>query len=201
MASGVSAASDYSRPTGSYAPPVPAMPVQELPGQEVPVAMTSGPMSNQDFLTRVEGVKSEIRQLTANIAEIGTIHQRALGSPDTSASAQLENIVAQTQILNTRIKDQIKLLETDAAKSNRNQTKDSQIRTLKSNFKSQLEDYQREEQNYRQRYRDQIARQYRIVNPEATDIEVREAADADWGNEGVFQTAVSNSCYIFSKRY
>lgn len=177
------------------------MPVQELPGQEVPVAMTSGPMSNQDFLTRVEGVKSEIRQLTANIAEIGTIHQRALGSPDTSASAQLENIVAQTQILNTRIKDQIKLLETDAAKSNRNQTKDSQIRTLKSNFKSQLEDYQREEQNYRQRYRDQIARQYRIVNPEATDIEVREAADADWGNEGVFQTAVSNSCYIFSKRY
>jgi len=190
MTSGVSAASDYSRPTGNYAPPVPAMPMQELPGQDVPMAATSGPMSNQDFLTRVEGVKSEIRQLTANIAEIGTIHQRVLSSPDTSASAQLENIVAQTQILNTRIKDQIKLLETDAAKSNRNQTKDSQIRTLKSNFKSQLEDYQREEQNYRQRYRDQIARQYRIVNPEATDVEVREAADADWGDEGVFQTAV-----------
>lgn len=150
-------------------------------------------MSNQDFLARVDGVKSEIRQLTANIGEVGSIHQRILSNPDNAASAQLENLVAQTQVLNTRIKDQIKQLETDAAKSGRNQTKDSQIRTLKSNFKSQLEDYQREEQTYRTRYREQIARQYRIVNPEASDMEVREAADANWGDEGVFQTAVSYS--------
>lgn len=152
-------------------------------------------LSNQDFLARVEGVRGDIRQLTANIAEIGTIHQRALGNPDNSASVQLENIVAKTQILNTHIKDQIKFLETDAAKSagqgERNTTKDSQIRTLKSSFQQQLQDYQKEEQTYRQRYREQIERQYRIVNPEASDAEVREAADADWGNEGVFQTAVS----------
>jgi syntaxin 1B/2/3 len=148
-------------------------------------------MSNQDFLARVEGVKSEIRQLTGNVSEIGSIHQRVLSSPDSGSSSQLEALVAQTQILNTRIKDQIKQLETDAAKSGKNQTKDSQVRTLKSNFKSQLEEYQREEQTYRTRYREQIARQYRIVNPEASDMEVREAADADWGNEGVFQTAVS----------
>merc|ERR1711939_421175 len=38
-----------------------------------------------------------------------------------------------------------------------------------------------------------IARQYRIVNPEATDSEVQEAADADWGNEGVFQTALKTN--------
>lgn len=156
-------------------------------------------LSNQDFLARVEGTRSDIRQLTTNVGEIGTIHQRVLGSPDNTASAQLEHLVAQTQVLNTRIKDQIKFLETDAAKSNRNTTKDSQIRTLKQNFKSQLEDYQKEEQTYRQRYRDQIARQYRIVNPEATESEVNEAATADWGDEGIFQTAVSsprNSLYV-----
>lgn len=147
-------------------------------------------MTNQDFLTRVEGVKSEIRQLTTNIGEIGSIHQRLLGSPDSGSSAQLDNVVSSTQILNTQIKDQIKQLEYDAAKSNRNQTKDSQIRTLKSNFKSQLEDFQKEEQTYRGRYKEQIARQYRIVNPDASDGEVREAADANWGDEGVFQTAV-----------
>ena len=147
-------------------------------------------MSNQDFLARVEGVKSEIRELTANIAEIGTIHQRALGSTDTAASPQLDNLVAQTQILNTQIKNHIKQLETDAVKSGKNQTKDSQIRTLKSNFKSQLDEYQKEELAYRQRYRDQIARQYKIVNPEASNQEVQDAANADWGDEGVFQTAV-----------
>lgn len=169
------------------------MPVNETV-QHAPNGMTNGQtsstMSNPDFLARVEAVKAEIRNLTANIAEIGNIHQRLLNDTSSTQSASLENLVSQTQILNTRIKDQIKQLEMDAAKSNKNQTKDSQIRTLKSNFKSQLEDYQREEQNYRNRYKDQIARNYRIVNPEASEQEVRDAADADWGNEGVFQTAV-----------
>jgi len=155
-------------------------------------------MSNQDFLTRVEAAKSDIRDLTANISSIGTLHQKALSSPDSGSSAQLEHLVSQTQILNTRIRDQIKFLETDAARSGGNVTKDAQIRTLKQNFKTQLEEYQREEQTYRQRYQEQIARQYRIVNPEATDEEVREAANADWGDEGVFQTAVSITIEFFS---
>jgi syntaxin 1B/2/3 len=154
-------------------------------------------MSNPDFLARVEAVRNEIRTLTGNISEVATIHQRVLGNPDPAASRQLESIVASTQILNTKIKDQIKQLEMDAARSGRNQTKDSQIRTLKSNFKSQLEEYQKEEMGYRTRYREQIERQYRIVNPEATDAEVREAADADWGDEGVFQTAV---CFAYPQR-
>jgi len=32
-----------------------------------------------------------------------------------------------------------------------------------------------------------------IVNPEATDAEVAEATQADWGNEGVFQTALKTN--------
>lgn len=154
-------------------------------------AMNVPTLSNQDFLARVEGVRTEIRQLTGNVAEIGSVHQRVLSSPDNSSSAQLENLVAQTQVLNTRIKDQIKFLETDTVKSGKNKTKESQVRTLKQNFRNQLEDYQKEEVTYRQRYREQIARQYKIVNPEASESEVHEAADADWNNEGVFQTAVS----------
>lgn len=50
-----------------------------------------------------------------------------------------------------------------------------------------------EEANYEKRYREQIARQYRIVNPDATDAEVHEASQADWGNEGVFQTALKSN--------
>lgn len=212
MTSDYSQNSDYVRPVGAsntqtqnvVMAPVAAIVHQGTTVQPGYNHVTTGPttminegtavLTNDDFLGRVENTRSEIRQLTANVAEIGTIHQRVLGSPDNSSSAQLENLVAQTQVLNTRIKDQIKFLETDAAKSlkngSKNTTKDSQVRTLKQNFKSQLEDYQKEEQVYRQRYREQIARQYRIVNPEATDAEVHEAADADWGNEGVFQTAV-----------
>lgn len=146
-------------------------------------------LSNQDFLSRVESIRGEIRQLTTNVSEIGVLHQRMLGDP-ASNNAQLDNLVARTQVVNTKIRDQIRYLETDALKSGKNTTKDSQIRTLKGHFKSQLEDYQQEENSYRKRYQEQIAREYKIVNPEATDAEIQEAATADWGNDGVFQTAV-----------
>lgn len=100
-------------------------------------------------------------------------------------------MITQTQVLNTSIKDQIKFLETDKARSKDNQVKVTQVAQLKTSFTKQLQEYRLEEANYEKRYREQIARQYRIVNPEATDAEVQEASQADWGNEGVFQTAVS----------
>jgi syntaxin 1B/2/3 len=121
------------------------------------------------------------------------LHQRALSSPDSSSSAQLENLVTQTQLKNTQIRDQIKYLELDALKTQDGTkgVKARQAKQLKSDFEKALKDYQQEEVGYRQRYREQIARQYLIVNPDASAAEVNEASELDWGSEGVFQTAVS----------
>ena len=98
-----------------------------------------------------------------------------------------------TQLKNTQIRDQIKFLEADALKTQDGTkgVKSRQAKQLKSEFEKSLKDYQQEEVGYRQRYREQIARQYRIVNPEASEAEVNDAAELDWGSEGVFQTAVS----------
>jgi syntaxin 1B/2/3 len=150
-------------------------------------------MSNSDFLSRVEAVKADIRTLTTHVGQIASQHQRALSSPDGSSSSQLESLITQTQVLNTSIKDQIKFLETDAVRSRDNQVKNTQVGQLKTSFTKQLQEYRVEEANYEKRYREQIARQYRIVNPEATEAEVQEAANADWGNEGVFQTALKTN--------
>jgi syntaxin 1B/2/3 len=182
-------ASNYSQ-SSHYSQPQSGVPYN---AQAAPPVPSQGPtvMSNQDFLSRVEACRRDITSLSGNISQIASLHQRAISSPDGSSSSALENLVSQTQILNTRIKDQIKYLETDAARSGGAVTKDSQIRSLKNQFKNQLEQYQSEEQTYRKRYQEQIARQYRIVNPSATDAEVEEAATANWGDEGVFQTAVS----------
>jgi len=152
-------------------------------------------LSQQDFLSRVDFAKTEIRNLSKNIQDIASLHQKALSSPDNSTSAQLEDLVAQTQLKNTQIRDQIKFLEGDALKTHDGTkgTKTKQANQLKGEFKRSLEDYKQEEVAYRQRYREQIARQYRIVNPEATETEVQEASELDWGSEGVFQTAVSSA--------
>ena len=163
-----------------------------MPGQ-IPLQHGPSVLSNQDFLSRVEAAKADIRTLTQHISGIASAHQRTLSSPDTSSNSALEAVITQTQVLNTSIKDQIKFLETDAARSGRNNIKDSQVGQLKTSFRKQLEEYRNEEASYERRYREQIARQYRIVNPDATEAEVQEASNADWGNEGVFQTAVSAS--------
>lgn len=130
--------------------------------------------------------------MTSDIQAISTVHQRLLSSPDNRSSSELESIVSQTQIRNTQIKDEIKFLEKDAAREPNNSFKRTQVEALKRTFKSQLEDFQREEADYSKRYREAIGRQYRIINPEATDAEVQEAANADWGDEGIFTQAVSN---------
>jgi syntaxin 1B/2/3 len=120
------------------------------------------------------------------------VHQRMLSSPDNRASTQLESLVTDTQVRNTGIKDEIRFLEEDASREPISPSKRTQVEKLKRTFKTQLEDFQREEADYSKRYRDAIARQYRIVNPEATEAEVNEAANTDWGQEGIFQQAVGH---------
>ncbi|GKU01034.1 snare protein [Fusarium langsethiae] len=153
---------------------------------------TSSSLSQQEFLNRVQKLRDEIKGLTTDIDHIGVLHSRTLGSTDGSANHELEQYVSQTQIRNTAIKDGIKGLERDLAKTNDSSrtTKNTQLQSLRTFFKSELDKYQSVERDYQQRYRDQIARQYRIVNPDASEEEVQEAANADWGNEGVFQTAL-----------
>ncbi|KAK3681914.1 hypothetical protein LTR37_020757 [Vermiconidia calcicola] len=186
--------SQYSQPQAQYNQPqdAPPMPGQ---GQGQVQYVQPGPsvMSNSDFLSRVEAVKADIRTLTTHVGQIASAHQRTLSSPEGGSSERLESMITQTQVLNTSIKDQIKFLETDAARSRDNQVKNTQINQLKTSFSKQLQEYRQEEANYEKRYREQIARQFRIVNPEATDAEVQEAANADWGNEGVFQTALKSN--------
>ncbi|KAF2740273.1 t-SNARE [Polyplosphaeria fusca] len=158
-----------------------------------PTHQGTAPLSQQDFLSLREGAMSRINQLSSNIQQIASIHQRLLSSPDSGASAQLEALVTDTQKMNTGIKDEIKSLERDAAREPNNKFKKTQVDSLKRTFKRQLEDFQKEESDYSKRYRDAIARQYRIVNPDATEQEVQEAANANWGDEGIFQTALKSN--------
>jgi len=152
-------------------------------------------MSQQDFLQRVQYLRSEIQGLTSDIENIAQLHQRSLSSPDNSASYQLEQVVSATQLRNTAVKDGIKALEKDLAKTRDGSraTKTAQLNSLKNTFKSELTKYQQIEQDYQRRYRDQIARQFRIVHPDATEAEVEEATQMDWGNEGVFQEALKSN--------
>jgi len=149
-------------------------------------------LSQGDFLSRVSAIRNEIQGLGVNVQNIATLHQRALTSNDGSAQRQLDDLVAQTQLKNTSIRGQISALKGDAERTRDNSfgLKKRQYEIINNEFKAAIQKFIQEESQYKDRYREQISRQYRIINPQATEEEVRQAADADWGNEGIFQTAV-----------
>lgn len=149
-------------------------------------------ISQQDYLSRVQHLRNEIRALTSDIELIAQLHQRSLASTDASSNHQLNQAVSQTQLRNTSITNEIKFLERDAARTadSSRASKQAQLNSVKNTFKDELHKYMQMESDYQRRYKEQIARQYRIVNPDASEEEVQQATEADWGNEGVFQTAV-----------
>lgn len=145
------------------------------------------------FLQRVKQLRSDIDSLSGSIDYIGQLHQRTLSSTDSQAKDQLEHYVSQTQIQTTAIKDGIKGLERDLANTtdNHRNTKNTQLQSLKTYFKSELAKYQSVEHEYQQKYSQQIRRQYEIVYPDATEQEIQQAMESNYGGEGVFQSAVS----------
>ncbi|KAI1429162.1 t-SNARE [Xylaria sp. FL1777] len=150
-------------------------------------------LPQQEFLGRIEFLRNEVGTLSNNVQTIGSLHQRSLAEADGGVSGQqLERIIAETQSLNAGIRDQLKFLANDANRTTDGSraVKERQVNTIKTQFERELRSYREEETSFQSRYRDQIARQYRIVNPEASEDEVRQATEADWGNEGVFQTAL-----------
>ncbi len=150
------------------------------------------------FLKEVDKIDRLLEQLPKSIERIRGFHREAVNSADPNPPAGLESTVADTQTLNTTIRNNIKYLEADAAKSGNEPTKTTQVKRLKRKFQALLQEYQDEERKYRAECVNQIKRQYQIVYPNATDAEAEEAAQQDWGNEGVFQAAVSFS--FFNKR-
>jgi syntaxin 1B/2/3 len=155
-------------------------------------APAANALSQGDFLSRVSAIRSEIQSLGVNVQNIETLHQRALTSNDGNAQRQLDDLVAQTQLKNTAIRGQISQLKGDAERTTDGSfgLKKRQYEIINNEFKTAIQKFIQEEQQYKERYRDQIARQYRIINPDASEDEVRQAAEMDWGNEGIFQTAV-----------
>ncbi|KAG7289682.1 hypothetical protein NEMBOFW57_006058 [Staphylotrichum longicolle] len=146
-------------------------------------------LSQTDFLQRVSAIRADIQGLTTSIQNIATLHQQTLASSDNAARQALDDQVAATQLKNTSIRSQIQQLKADTERTTDGSfgLKKRQFDSLNADFKDTIQRFIQEEQQYKERYREQIARQYRIVNPDATDEQVRQAADADWGDEGIFQ--------------
>ncbi|KAJ4406934.1 hypothetical protein N0V82_010035 [Gnomoniopsis sp. IMI 355080] len=194
---------NYGAPPDNYGTPYSTYDAQDqhelqnYPRASQPVASSGAVLSQQEFLSRTNDVRGEIRSLATDVQRISQLHQAALSGSDDSAQRRLDDLVASTQNKNNSIREQLRSLKADVEQTPLNSsgasTKKSQWEVLNRDFQKELQGYLQEEQGFKARYRDGIQRQYRIVNPDASEDEVRRAAEMDWGSEGVFQSALRSN--------
>jgi len=145
---------------------------------------------NQEFYEEVDQIRSGIDTVNANISRIESLHQRSLKDIDESTQQQtqhqLEALVAETSALNTSLVGRIKALK---GKASRDSSKSPQVSVLDRNFKDALRKYQLVEKDFADRTREQMARQYRIVKPDASEEEVRQACEDSQGQQ-IFSQAL-----------
>ncbi|KAK7034637.1 hypothetical protein VNI00_012279 [Paramarasmius palmivorus] len=169
----------------------------------------TGASSTQQFLSEITTLQTSISQLTSNIRTIQSLHVQSINSTSTSSSTAvaktLDSTVEDTRSLCTRIKNQIETLG--------NETKDlglkgkvtqqegemrmNRLAHVRSKFIEVLQEYQHVEQDHRAKVRERAERQFRMVKPEATPEEVKQAIESDSGDQLIRQALLN----VDSSRY
>jgi len=167
--------------------------------QQQPQTQTFVPL--QEFLSRIGHVRTITKSLSGAITTITSSHQRTLDSADPTPDPALTAAIEQARAHIATIRDALRFLARDisitkaqpGASSSLVETKEKQLGAAKSGFEREVQRFLQAESDFQARYRDQIARQYRVVRPEATEAEVHAAMSADWSDQGVFQQALAQS--------
>ncbi|POY76752.1 hypothetical protein BMF94_0001 [Rhodotorula taiwanensis] len=153
------------------------------------------------FFAEVEAVQDQIKQLHQNINHVSELHARRLASTDdmtqSTTGQQLTQLTTQTTGLTNTIRNRITVLNDANRKSPQGDpgfnTRKLQIANLQNSFKRALEEYNLVEKRSREKYRDRMARQIKIVKPDATDDEIRAAWDDSQGGAQIFSQALVSS--------
>ncbi|KAF9652843.1 t-SNARE [Thelephora ganbajun] len=159
------------------------------------------PMS--DFYDEISSIQDSLKQFSENVSRISELQSRSINTTDEAASqrnaAELEDLVADTSALSNTLKRRIKALERQGGSGRDGQVKKQQTGLVKSKFVEAIQNYQTVEQQYRQKYKQRLERQYKIVKPDATPEEIRAAVEDDNGGQVFSQALMSSNRYGESK--
>ncbi|KAI0021150.1 t-SNARE [Xylariomycetidae sp. FL0641] len=144
-------------------------------------------------LNEVSEINNGINDIDRNLEQLKMLHTRALDDSDSSAGSatarQLDALSSETMALYRSLTDRVRHLKSNPE----SQAKfGQQVRRVDTRLKNAIQDYQKVESDYRKRAQEQMARQYRIVRPDADEEEVRAAVEDQNGGQ-IFQQAMMQS--------
>lgn len=179
-------ANPYAQQDGSY----------EMSNVQQNNGNVGGGDSMSAFYSEISSLQDSLRTFNDNVARIGDLHSRSLNNMDDAATqrnaAQLDELVSQTSDLSASLKRRVKDLERQGGPGRDGQVRKQQTALIKSKFVEAIQSYQTVEQQYRQKYKQRMERQFKIVKPDASPDEVRAVVNDDTGGQ-IFSQALMNS--------
>lgn len=144
------------------------------------------------ILNECREIDRGIDSIERNLERLRFLQTRAIDDPDASQGTQtnreLDNLSTETMTLYRNFGARIKAIKQQRESGEpRNKP---QVGKVDRKLKNAINEYQQVESEFRKKLSEQMARQYRIVKPEATEEEVR-AAIEDTSSNQVFSQAVS----------
>ncbi|KAF7984025.1 hypothetical protein HWV62_17533 [Athelia sp. TMB] len=158
---------------------------------------SGNPGSMSTFYSTIGSLQDAIKQYDKNVSTIAELQSRSLSALDENASRanqnQLEALAAETRTLGNNLSSQIQQITSWPVKPSDIKTRNAQIGAVKSKFTEALQRYQKVEQQHREKERERVARQYKIVKPDATPEETAAViSEAEAGSNQIFAQAISS---------
>lgn len=145
------------------------------------------------MLNECRNIDRAIDDLEQNLERLKVMHHRAaddtqLGS-DRSLQAQVTALADQIMDTYRELGNRVKKVKSDPESGNPRNA--PQVGKIDRRLKTMINKYQQADSDYRKRLQERSAREYRIVRPDASDAEVREATEDS--DQQIFSQALINS--------
>ena len=146
------------------------------------------------ILNETADIDRGIDTINQNLQRLRFLQQRAIDDPDASQNTQtnreLDALNSETMTLYRAFGERLRRIKSQPASGDpRNK---AQLGKVDRKLKAAIQEYQQVDRDYRKNLGSQLERQYLIVNPNATEQEVRTAVE-DTSNNQIFEQAVSLS--------
>ncbi|KPM40630.1 hypothetical protein AK830_g5951 [Neonectria ditissima] len=162
-----------------------------------PLAYNAGSIAHGDpnaILNECRDIDRGIDTVEQNLEQLRMIQQRTLDDADSSSSSaanrQLDNLSTDTMALYRGLTERVRTVKSNP--DSRTPKNSPQVSRVDRRLKQAITQYQQVESQFRKRTQDQMARQYRIVRPDASEDEVRAAVEDTTGGQ-VFSQALMQS--------
>ena len=143
------------------------------------------------ILNECRSIDTGIDSIQRNLERLRFLQQRAIDDPDASQSTatnrELDTLSSDTMTLYRNFGGRIKAIKQQ--KESGDPRNKPQVGMIDRKLKTAINEYQQVDRDFRHKLSAQMERQYRIVRPDASDQEVREAVE-DTSNNQVFSQAV-----------